>query len=719
MDIDEIISKIKELGYDAKYIKEEVEEGRMVDIDIPQNLKSIYYSLGIDKFYEFQKEAIDYIDRNENVIIIAPTASGKTEAFLYAALKNFYNKKTTLIVYPTKALSRDQLKRFSSLLLYGIRAEIYDGDTPQGRREKIRNNPPPILITNFDMLHFILLNHKKFSSFFENLETVIIDEFHIYTGVFGSHVGNIIRRLKRVLRKVYSKDVQFVLSSATVGNAEEFASSIIQEDFKPVYGKGRGKTIHHLIVRTLDSYITATVRIASLLSQFNLKTLIFANSHSSVERLGLIARNMNLNLKVYRAGFTKKEREKLEHEFKLSPNAILASTSALELGIDIGNVSSVLLAGFAGTITSAKQRLGRAGRKGEGIAIFVARENPLDVYYAEHPELYIFKEAENCYANPSNPYVLKTHILAMAKESLINEEEASKFKPYIDELLENGLLQKFSSFYSITREGAIMARKLSIRGIDENISIINSETEKPIGTRAKPFAITELYEGAIYLHGGRFFISEKLDLDENKAYVSSYEGERNIYTKALSDKTAEILEKFDSKEFGNLELSIGRVRISTQVYGFLVKDIYSNTTLGEHTFSSPYLYEMESNAIWLDFNEFPQTTNFGDGLHGFEHVSIAMSPILTGSDDRELGGISYSDGRMFIYEGIPGGIGLVDILYKNFPKLAVYTRQRLYECDCEDGCPKCILDPMCGNDNRYLSKSDAKNIASFVLENVK
>lgn len=302
----------------------------------------------------------------------------------------------------------------------------------------------------------------------------------------------------------------------------------------------------------------------------------------------------------------------------------------------------------------------------------------------------------------------------MAKESLLTKEEAEKHESLVKELVDKKLLQKFSSFYSITKEGAIVARKLSIRGISENIDLIYND--KVIGSRAKPLAITELYEGAIYIHGGRFFVSEELDLEDNKAYLSYYDGERNIYTKALTDKTAEIIEEYSSKDIGDLSLSIGRVNISTQVHGFLVKDIYSNSTLGEHSFDTPYLYEMESNAIWLDFKEFPNASNFGDGLHGFEHVSIAISPLLTGSDDKELGGISYSDGRMFIYEGIPGGIGLVDIIYQKFDKLCLYTKERLFECDCDEGCPKCILDPMCGNDNRYLSKENAKIIASFVLE---
>ncbi len=620
------------------------------------------------------------------------------------------------MIYPTKALSRDQLKRFYYLPIYGITLDIYDGDTPQGKRKKIRDNPPSLLITNFDMLHFILLNHKKFEKLFRNLEYVIIDEFHIYTGVFGSHVGNIIRRLKRLMKKAYGKEVKFVVSSATVKNAKEFAESIVEEKFELVKGEGKSKKIHHLIVKPLDSYLSATIRIASLLDK---KTLIFANSHGSVERLGIIARNSGLDLWVYRAGLSKKYREELEKKFKSSKNAIIASTSALELGIDIGSIEAVIMAGFAGKISSAKQRLGRAGRKGEGIAVFIARESPLDIYYAEHPELYIFKEAESCYANPSNPYILKPHLLAMAKENLLREEEVKGNEKLVEELVERKLLTKFGKFYSITKEGAIAVRKLSIRGVGENISIVDMEREEVIGQREKSLAISELFEGAIYLHGGKFFISKKLNLDEGKAYVVRYAGEENIYTKALVERNAEVLEEYANRKMGDLSLNMGRVRITTEVYGFLVKDVFSNSTIGEHSFETPYIAEMESNALWLDFEEIPSVGNFGDALHGFEHVSIAMSPLLTGSDEKELGGISYSNGRMYIYEGIPGGVGLVDVLYKRFEELSLHTKNRLYECDCEDGCPKCIFDPMCGNDNRYLSKEGAKKLSSYILENIK
>ncbi len=714
-EVEEIIREIEELGCYVKHIKEEIKEGKKVGLGVEKEVEYMYNALGITYFYEFQRRAVEKIKEGKNVLISAPTASGKTEAFIYAALKNFKENKATLIIYPTKALSRDQLKRFSTLKLYGIRAEIYDGDTPSSKRAKIRENPPHILLTNFDMLHFILLNHKKFHKFFEKLETMIIDEFHTYTGVFGSHVGNIIRRAKRLLSKVYKKKLQIVLSSATIENPSEFSRSLIGEEFEIIKGRGRGKVAHHLIINSNESYLTTTLRIAKILSKKKIKSLIFANSHASVERLGLLAKNMGISARVYRAGFTKKEREKLEIEFKRDKEGVLISTSALELGIDIGDVNAVVLAGFAGTINSTKQRLGRAGRKGFGLAIFVARENPLDSYYSEYPELYIFKGGESCYANPNNEYILKPHLISMAKETLIKEGEI-EHEELLKELVKEKLLQKFGVFYAPTKEGVKFARKISIRGIGDEIKIIYRG--KIIGSREKNLAISELYEGAIYLHNTKFFISKGIDMEKGVVEVEEF-NEEKYYTKPLSEKSAEIIEVYKEKKFGDIRLSLGKVEITNNVYGFLLKDLFSNTTLGEHEFETPYSYEMESNSLWIDFEELPEIRNVGEGLHAYEHVAISMSPLLTGSDDKELGGISYSDGRIYIYEGIPGGIGLVDVLFRRFEELARHTKKRLESCKCEFGCPKCILDPMCGNDNRFLSKDGGKTIAKFLIKELK
>ena len=698
-----------------KIIEEEKEEEEKVELPFSGTIKEIFLSKGIEKLYKFQSQAIEEIDKGKNVVISSPTASGKTEVFLYKAIKSALQGKHSLLIYPTKALSRDQLKRFSYLRFYGIEFAVYDGDTSPSARKKIREKPPHLLLTNFDMLHHILLNYKKFNKFFEKLENVVIDEVHVYNGVFGSHVGNVIRRLKRIMKKAFSKKLQFLVTSATIKNAKAFSSSLVGEEFVEIKGLGRKKKIIHIILSSdLESYLTTTLKLISTKK----KMLVFVNSHSSAERLFLLAKRKGIEALMYRAGLEKEERRKIERAFKISQIPLI-TTSALELGIDIGDVNIVVLAGFPGNISSSKQRIGRAGRRGKGIAIFIARQSPLDSYYFDHPEEYIFGESEECYANKNNPYILKPHLLAMAKEMLIEEKEVEELKAreVVEELVEKGFLSKFGRFYATTREGFKEVAKLSLRSSGKVVEIY--EGEKKIGERELYMAIKELFENAIYLHGGKVYISKGLDLKNMKAYVERFDS-YEYYTKALSDETAEILEEYKAKAFPYFSLHLGKVKITTSVYGFLIKDIFSNSTLGEQRFEEDYRYERISNALWIDFNEKgmerieKEVENFGDGLHAFEHVAISLSPLLTLTSPTELGGISYPNGRMFIYEGIEGGIGLVDILFERFDELCLYSWKRLNECECENGCPKCILDPMCGNDNKYLSKKDGKEIAFFL-----
>lgn len=681
-------------------------------------VESVFSSRGIVSLYRHQADGIKHVEEGKNVVVVAPTAGGKSEVFIAPAVDAAMNGENTLLLYPTKALARDQLSRFSEFALYGVRAETYDGDTPQGRREKIRACPPQVLISNMDMLHFILLNNRLFSRFFEKLRYVVLDELHIYSGVFGAHASNVLWRLKRLLKRRYSREITFIATSATIGNAREFAQGLCGEEFVLVDGSSapRGE-FRHLIISPQESYSVASLRIADELGK---KALIFGNSHSVVERMGQMSMRMGLPLAVYRSGLRQDERRRIESDFREGRIKYLATTSALELGIDIGDTDAVILAGFPGTITRTKQRIGRCGRKGQaGYGVFVAKESPLDQYYVENPREYLHGEPENCYVNPENANIRRLHILSAAKDIMFAKEEMEDggVRDVLESLEEEGLVRRWGDFYSVTKEGSRRARTISLRSAGGSVKIFDRGSGKRIGERGVAMAIKELFEGAIYLHGGRAYLSGKLDLEKMEAWVEPMERAVEEYTAALSNRSAEVIEEISTRDCMGHKLSFGRVHITEEVYGFLVKDIFGSARIGESTFETPYIYEYDTYALWMDLEDMVyDIPEFGDGLHAFEHVSIAMMPAITGADPKELGGISYPSGRLYVYDSVDGGNGVTSTVFGKFELIVSMAGNRLEKCPCEKGCPKCTLDPMCGNDNRFLNKESGKFIAEKLLK---
>ncbi|MCP4647366.1 MAG: DEAD/DEAH box helicase, partial [bacterium] len=534
---------------------EEIEparEAQYSDFPLSPTIKNVFSSRGIEHLYRHQAEGILQVQEGKNVVIVAPTAGGKSEVFIVPAVDGAVNGDNTLLLYPTKALARDQHLRFSEFALYGVRTETYDGDTPQGKREKIRAAPPQIIISNMDMLHFILLNNRLFTKFFEKLKYVVLDEVHIYSGIFGAHASNVLWRLKRLIKKKYNRDIQFIATSATVGNAKEFSEGLTGEKFVLVEGDSSPRSeFHHLLISPHESYSVAALRIADDLGR---KALIFGNSHSLVERMGMMASRMNIPLAVYRSGLRQDDRRRVESDFKAGRIKYLATTSALELGIDIGDTDVVVLAGFPGTITRVRQRIGRCGRKGQkGYGIFVAKESPLDQYYVENRNEYLHGEPENCYINPKNENVRRLHTLSAAKDMMFSPEELDEETlKIIESLEEEELLKKWGNFYSPTKEGAMRARLINLRSAGASVKIYNTETEKRIGERGVGMALKELFEGAIYLHGGRPYLSKKLDLEKMEAWVEPMD--RKVVLNFALARDVEfdpqvILETFDPAHF--------------------------------------------------------------------------------------------------------------------------------------------------------------------------
>ena len=720
--------------FSPRWIVEKARKAKYAeDIEIAPPILEILNSRGIKKLYSHQAEAIKKIREGKNIVLMAPTAAGKTECYMIPVVEAALSGRTSLLIFPTKALSRDQWARIREFALLGVRAEVYDGDTPASKRSKIREDMPHVIITNVDMLHFMLSNSRLWSDFFSRLSIVVIDEAHAYSGILGAHVANVIWRLKRLCAgtresaspkarqgtlfdlsysggtKFKSDKIQFVLSSATIGNALEFCNKLCGEELEIVIGDGapRGKINHAIVNMEGESVVTTCLKIAKEIGK---KTIIFANSHNMAERLAITAKKIGMDVRAYRSGISAQERRELEAGFHSGRIKCLAATSALELGMDVGDAQLAIMAGIPGTVTSMKQRAGRVGRKGqESYSIMVARQSPLDQYYAGNPQMCLDGKAEDCYANMHNENVRAMHILSACKDRVLNLDEIEKGEVKILEKLESeGLVRNFGSSYMSTKDGTIAIRKMSLRNAGRRIRIFDIEEKKIIGEREISMAIGELYPGAAYLLGGKRFESEELSLERGQAAVREIFGEETTYTQALKEKNAEITKIRGEARWNNIELGWGDVHIVDEVHGYTVKDVFSGAVLSKHSIDTPIVYEFDTQGFWADWDVYADgSAQYSSGLHAIEHVNIAMMPAMTGADSNEIGGISYPDGRIFYYEGVEGGVGLSELVMKRYGECMEMSLERLKTCRCENGCPKCIYSPQCGNSNFYLDKNKA------------
>lgn len=689
-------------------------------VQILPAVRDILRNRGVEKLYSHQAQAIRLIREGKDIVLMAPTAAGKTECYMIPVVEAAMEGQCSLLLFPTKALSRDQWNRIREFSLMGVRSAVYDGDTPEHHRSKIRADFPHVIITNVDMLHFMLSRPRLWRPFFAKLKYVVADEIHAYSGTLGSHVANVLWRLRRILKKENpAHRAQFVCSSATVGNAAEFASKLCgASDLALVEGMGapRGPIRHAVISEKGESVVTTCLKAAK---SINKKTLIFGNSHNMVERLGMVGRKMGLEMAVYRSGLPPEQRRDLETGFHSGRIPILAATSALELGMDVGDADAAILAGFPGTVTRLRQRIGRVGRKGQdAYAILVARDNPLDQYYASNPSAYLHGLAESCHAKPDNPHVRSIHLLSAARDWPLSPDELQEEDaPLVQHLASQGLLRQLGKVLLPTPAGIKKISTLSLRSAGKPVRILHARTNKQLGERQESIAIGELYEGAIYLIGGQRYVSLGLDLKEGIARVEPIAGDEPYYTQSLRTKQAEISDEAAEAEWGGVTLARGPVHISTEVHGYVLKDSFSGATIKKEKLDEPLIHEFDTHALWADWNAWADGhSSYADGLHALEHVSIAMMPALTGADPAEIGGISYPQGRIFYYEGAEGGSGLSEIVMPRYGECIEMSLARLASCPCGEGCPSCVFSPQCGNNNYYLSKPSARELAKKGLD---
>jgi DEAD/DEAH box helicase domain-containing protein len=701
--------------------------------DIPAlvdtKLRAALEKRGITRLYSHQAEAFDQIQAGKHVVIVTPTASGKTLCYNLPVLNLLINDPgaRAMYLFPTKALAEDQLhemQRAVDEMGSDIRAFTYDGDTPGDARRAIRQRAN-VVLTNPDMLHSgILPHHTKWARYFENLRYIVIDELHYYRGVYGSHLANLLRRLARIC-EFYNSKPQFICCSATIANPRELAEALTGEPFELVERNGapRGEKFFifynpPVVNRQLGirrSYIAETRRMALKFIENNLQTLVFANNRLATEVLVTYLKDAcdkgpipSETVRGYRGGYLPRERREIEKSLRDGKIRAVVATNALELGIDIGSLDAVVMAGYAGTIASSWQRAGRAGRRqGTSAAVLVASSAPLDQYIVEHPDYFFERSPEHAYINPQNLEILLAHLKCAAFELPLRDGEKFGSNDIADMcryLEEAGFLHHSAAAWHWTSD-TYPADATSLRSVSsDNFVVVDITGEaKIIAEVSFPVALTSLHEKAIYLHEARQYHVERFDYDQRKAFVKSVDSD--YYTDAIDYTQVKVLEEFENAPQNGAARAHGDVRVNRQIVGFKKIKFYTMENVGSGKLNMPE-QEMHTTSFWLHFPaeflgrfaEFTPTER-QSGISGLGNALRTVAALLLMCDPRDLGvalseeiagGLEVFEPNLYLYDNYPGGIGQSAPLFRLAPELLRQTAGLLASCACEAGCPSCV-----------------------------
>jgi DEAD/DEAH box helicase domain-containing protein len=700
--------------------------------------------------YTHQAEAVNQARQGKNVIVVTSSASGKTLCYNIPVLETLFTQTDTraLYLFPTKALAQDQLRTlhedFCPDLFKVNDFATFDGDTPPAERGEIRKNAR-IILSNPDMLHVgILPNHQQWSRFLRSLKYVVIDEAHTYRGVFGSHLAGVLRRLRR-LCSLYGAEPQFMLCSATIANPGELAEEltglpfvIVDNDGAPHGGKDfvfwnpplidDGKTTR----RSANS--EATNIFTELLEQ-NIRTLVFANTRRLTEliytytrdKLGSIKPALAKRIKSYRAGYLAEDRRKIERDLFSGKLLGVVATNALELGIDIGDLDATILTGYPGSIASTWQQAGRSGRgKQQSLSFLIGRDGPLDQYFMRHPDFFFQKNFENALVNPTNPYILRAHLLCAAWEMPLTETDETYFGLALvkerDELFARGVLKERRNKWYLSANISYPAKDINIRSTSgENFALIDTSTGALLETVDSGIAFFQIHPGAVYLHQGETYLITKLDLATHTGYCNPTQTNYYTQTKELTD--LHILNTLRGKDTKHVKVYLGEVEVTNRVLGYKRKAQFTDETLGEEALDLPP-QTFQTMALWFDLPErtvsriISEQMDFAGGLHATEHAAIGILPLFALCDRNDIGGVSTvfhpdtGKAQIFIHDGHPGGVGIAEKGFELIEQLWRVTLETIKECPCQDGCPSCIQSPKCGNNNQPLDKK----VAQILLE---
>ena len=697
--------------------------------------------LGINQLYSHQYESIKAAREGKNIILSTPTSSGKTLAYNIPVFESVLSDDMTraFYIFPLKALGQDQLKTlidFSSKLPgKDIKAEIYDGDTPSHVRKKIANNNPHIIITNPDMLHLgFLAYHHNWADFFKNMKYIIIDELHTYRGVFGSHIAQILRRLRRICL-LYGSNPYFITCSATIDNPSQFAETLTGVPFHSITENGAPNAGgHFLFLNPALSAYTETAKLFRLLCSDGFKIIAFTKSRKATELIytwiSQVDASLRKKVSSYRAGFLPEERREIEAKLFSDELQGVIATSALEMGIDVGGLDVCLLVGYPGTVINTWQRGGRVGRGTmEYLIILIAQQDALDQYFMRNPTDFFQRGYERAVLDPDNPEIVKQHLVCAASESPLNvDDQVFNVKEHIDilhQLSLDGQLQpdeENKTWYSSRKRPH---RLVDIRSAGEGFTIFEDSTNRVIGKVSGGRVFTECHKGAIYLHKGSQYAISRFDLDKKNIYA--IKRNESYYTRAKEEKETEILSLFGSKPVMNFVVKNGRLKVTSKVTGYEKRIISGQELLSHHELNLPEQI-FETVGFWIEIDDTIKLKIENKGnhhmgaIHAVEHAAISMFPLFVLCDRDDIGGISYTHhpqvkkGAIFIYDGHPGGVGLAKRGFDVICELLQATLKLIIECKCEEGCPSCIHSPKCGSGNKPLDKQGALDFLKLLLD---
>ena len=704
-----------------------------------------FRAAGIDRPWWHQAEFAELARAGSHAAICTPTGSGKSLAYLMpvlAALREpragrgrgfALRRPTALYLAPTKALAHDQARAAGALAPGSVRIGALDGDSDETERRFAREHAN-LVLTNPDMLHFsVLPNHRRWSALLGGLRYVVIDEAHRYQGVFGAHVAQVLRRLRR-LAAAHGAEPTILLSSATAPNAADFGGALIGEDRVEVVADSAAPVAARTVVlwQPSVSLNRDTSRLLAGLVDDATQTLAFVASRAGAELTSLEAAELAAEpgrIASYRGGYLAMERRDLEAALQTGEILGLATTNALELGIDVSGIDAVLVSGFPGKLSAFWQQAGRAGRAGrEALVVLLARENPLDAYLLQHPELIFDAPVEAAICHPQNPHVLGPHLAAAAQEQPLTAADERWFGPtalpLAAHLAAGKVLRDRGGTWYWTRPDRAVDH-INLRSTTPRpVEIIERSTGQVIGVVDPAAADRTVHRGAVYLHQGRSFVVTELDVEERSAMVVA--AHNPWYTQAESAQDIAVLREQRSRPLGSTTLHFGDVRLSWQVTGYLRRDETTHEVLDSTPLDCPE-HTLTTQAVWWSVPETLErelgwgSLRLGAAAHAAEHTSIGLLPAFAPCDRWDIGGVSTARhpdtglATVFVHDGLPGGAGFAARAHEVAEQWLAATLERLRTCRCETGCPACVVSPKCGNANQVLDKTAATELLRRIL----
>jgi DEAD/DEAH box helicase domain-containing protein len=778
-----LLDEAREDGRVVREAREGPGEATLVDIPagLHPNVIAGLQRVGIEQLYSHQAQAL-VSAWERTTIVTTGTASGKSLCFNLPTLDTLCGDAfaRALYLYPTKALAQDQARALNAFgLPKQIRPAIYDGDTPRDARGDVRRKAN-VVLTNPDMLHLgILPHHSSWERLFAHLRIVVVDEAHVYRGVFGSHVANVLRRLLRVAA-AYGSDVRVLLASATIANPVELAErltglkdvALIDDDGSPTPRRQIAMWNPPLTDEAIGARRSALGEAAELLARLvrdGARCICFMKSRKGVE---LLARMVTEDLErtdpelaervaPYRAGYTPQQRRELEARLMNGELRAVITTDALELGIDIGELDAAVVVTFPGTVAALRQMWGRAGRRGKGLAVYVAGEDALDQFFCRHPDEFLERPVEAAILDHESAQIHQAHLLCAAYEGPLERSDAEFFGPrweaHAEALVSAGLLRKRTpkrtpndpggvESYVLRRPADYPAAQVSLRSSSpESFAIVDVSSGELLGQTEAARAHSTVHDGAIYLHQGRTYEVRELDIENRRALVAPFNGDWYTQPKRETDTNIERL--LDRRETLGVTLSFGEVSVTETVLGYQRKRLSDHAQVDLVMLDLPQT-SFSTQALWFELDgatlvglagtattggpgavelaeggagaTIPMDTLLGS-LHATEHAQIAVLPLIAMCDRWDIGGLSTNahpqtgGPTIFIYDGHPGGIGITRLAYQRFEELCRDAHRLIAECPCKSGCPSCVQSPKCGNLNEPLSKAGAKLLLDGML----